>query len=555
MSSTPANESRRIAVSRTRPSAAPIQGSPHTPLNRSLSGLYGSPGSFRTDEDNVLVFEFGARYMRAGFAGESAPRCTVAYHPDQGRRAGDYSHYAPGYENRPRKRKRGQGWADGYVLWKPDVSTVDLGLVEDKIERMVRTAEKEYLMLDNRQKRVALVVSSLLPKPLLSTIMATVFTALQAATITLLPTSVMATVGAGLRTGLVVDIGWQETIVYTVYEYREVAQRCSTRAGRRLHRETRKLLNDQLHQKTGKKLGVSFDEVEDIVVRACWGRNRESDTSQASHMDDPIDIPLKQSTLPKSLPVTMEQLSDPTKRAFFTSDYDADRLDDNEQPLPELIYATLLRLPVDLRRLCMARILFTGGSSNIPGLKARIMADLQAIYNNRGWNPVKNRGSAGNDGEATPRYETGAYLWGEFQHNTKVKVRDGTIEHDDTTSKPAEAKRSSQIPASLLPQEDDPITEKLRETRISESPKVVQGTLRAVKTLGAWQGASLVTNLRIKGIVEVERERFLQYGLAGAATKKETSVVPSATNRQSYGPGVKANAAGDKGNWTLGIWA
>ena len=52
------------------PGAAPS--SPHTPPRGIASG-YSSPGGYRTDEEPV-VFEFGSRHLRVGFAGQSAPR-------------------------------------------------------------------------------------------------------------------------------------------------------------------------------------------------------------------------------------------------------------------------------------------------------------------------------------------------------------------------------------------------------------------------------------------------------------------------------------------------
>ena len=149
MASTPQQDLRKVSIARTRHAAAAAQtsGSPHTPLSRSVSSLYGSPtANFRLEEETLLVFEFGARYMRAGFAGENSPRCLIGYSFEQQRLVGDYRQWALGYEARSRKRKRGQDWGKDYELWRMNVEEVDLDLVEDKVERVLREAEHEYLI-------------------------------------------------------------------------------------------------------------------------------------------------------------------------------------------------------------------------------------------------------------------------------------------------------------------------------------------------------------------------------------------------------------------------
>ena len=53
---------------------------------------------------------------------------------------------------------------------------------------------------------------------------------------------VLTTVAAGLRAAMVVDIGWAETIITGIYEYREVQCSRSVRASKLLGEEMFKLL-------------------------------------------------------------------------------------------------------------------------------------------------------------------------------------------------------------------------------------------------------------------------------------------------------------------------
>lgn len=136
-SSGPAHRS----VSSIRPQPTVNQGSPASPQTplRTISSTYGSPSALRAEEDCVII-ELGSRYLRAGFAGDAIPKAVVDFGPEEQRRAGDYRKWEVGYGKNWRDRIHGKEWGDGYELWKPDLRTVDLGLVGDKIERAIRVA-------------------------------------------------------------------------------------------------------------------------------------------------------------------------------------------------------------------------------------------------------------------------------------------------------------------------------------------------------------------------------------------------------------------------------
>lgn len=482
--------------------------------------------------------------MRAGFAGESSPRCLVAYSPEHQRRVGDHRRWAPGYESRPKKRKGGQSWGEDDELWSMNLENEDLGLVEDKVERVLREVEHKHLMLDNRQKRVALVVSSLLPKPLLSALLGTIFAALQPSSVTLLPSSVMAVVGAGVRSALVVDIGWAETTVSAIYEYREIMQWRSVRAGKLLSEAYMEVL-DKCTKQT-----LSFEDIEEIIARMGWCRAKGQKQTEQPETSAAAEISLP--TL--SLKVPFASLADPVDGALFARGTPAADLDDHEQPLHALMYTALLHLPIDIRRLCVSRLIFTGGVSNMPGLKTRLTEELEALVQTRGWDPVKNYGSA--QSKRGQRKRLGGGDANVQKPNSpadvkKVRFEEPAVKVSESTDEPSSDAPSS-IPAGAREPEVDPVVAKLhQQTLQAQGGEQVSGFVRAVDTLGAWVGASLVTTLRVRGIVEIEKDRFLQHGLAGATAKKDVSV---AQQRQSFGPGVKAGP-GERSSWTLGIWA
>jgi hypothetical protein len=97
--------------------------------------------------------------------------------------------------------------------------------------------------------------------------------------------------------------------------------------------------------------------------------------------------------------------------------------------------------------------------------------------------------------------------------------------------------------------EADPIEEQLQRG-MDRRPRV-QGELRAIESLGAWSGASLVTHLKAPAVAAIDREVWLQHGAAGAV---RASDVDYKAQRQSLGAGglMRGSAAGSA--WTLGVW-
>lgn len=537
--------------------------SPRTPLGRSTSSYLGSPGgSFRTEEEYVVI-EIGARFVRGGMPGESNPRCTLTFGPDQQRRVGDYRQWDPYHALKRLKRKRVQEWGQDYELYSLDLANVDLGLVEDKFERAMREAYTKYFLLGTKPPRVLLVMPPRMPHPLMSTILDVLFTSFQAPSITLMSSPVLATVAAGLRSALVVDIGWAETVVTAVYEYREVQERRSVRAGKMLNEAMAKLVNSELDDASepgAPKAEVSFEEAEDVLTRVGWCKQNPRSNRRTLYfpareapvleefedaMESPpptVNVPLKKHTPPTELKISFASLAKPAENALFAPEMSLTEFDDEELPLHHLVYYALASLPVDVRRLCMSRIVITGGVSALPGLKTRLLKELEALVQIKGWDTVKSYGKASARHEERMRQR-----WEEAE----LRKQEG---QDKVQSLDPEASPMS-IPAGLQPPEIDSIDTKMEALSVKNGPPqtcFIGGTIRGVETLGAWAGGSLVAQQRIKGIVEIEREKYLQHGLQGASRDKEVSVIPQ---RQSIsGPGL-AKGGGERASWTLGIWA
>ena len=477
-----------------------------------------------------------------------------------------------------------------------DLRICDLGLFEDKLERAVREGHSKYLLQDCRSRRVILILPSVLPHLILSSILSVFFNYFQNPSISLFPSAALSTVAAGCRSALVIDIGWRETIMTAIDDYKEMMHKRSERAMRRLTLETSRVLKKKAREdssesskgKDGGDLGdADIEMCEEIAGRLSIcnskydGKATSGTTAVAKPVeDDKILQESKDSTfsVPSPVPphhmlkVPLSTFTELTETTFFAASRDLHDVDDDEQPLHHLLFQTLLSLPPDIRGACMSRIIITGGGSNIPGLKTRLLQELSSILVNRGWDPV-----SGKAHEEHRRKRRLREVNGNWQNRPPQTVlldekvaAEMAIKPVLPSLPPTKGNNNDNIiisAASQEPQVQDEITEKLLrdKTKVTKSSSI-SGQVRCVETLGAWAGASLLSSLKVKGVVEIERDVFLQHGMAGAARGDVDATTGGGggggdgnkAKRQSMGPAAAAAAragAGDRKSWTLGIWA
>lgn len=502
---------------------------------------------------------------------------------------GDYRKFLPGFAERRRKRQRIDQWGEDHELWRMDVRGLDLGLVGDKIERAVREAITKHLLVDMKGKRLVVVMPSLMPHSLLNKILGTLFATFQNPNITLLSPPTLATAVAGLRSGLVVDIGWRETVVTGMYEYREVHEQRTTRAMRMVTLEMARLLGRQdteqgndlrnttvesAEEATNSLVAVDLEQAEEVTTRMAWCRSRlvpspeppifqglrgklgsipeedkEASTS-SSDTEENISISVPSPSSPRlSIQIPFSVLSSPVETALLADSLQRHQLDDHDQPLHKLIYQSLLSLPPDVRAICMSRIIITGGGSNITGLKARLLNEVAALVEARGWDPVEGKAADERRGRLRENREKRAIdeKKRELREVSGNRHSAKNLDNATATENPTPPEESTPTPASLAPQISDPIQDKLRRDQNKETKPPVSGVIRGVHSLGAWAGASLLVSLRVKGVVEIDRDAFLQHGMAGARRDAEASAAPQ--------KGMARASMGSAGGWTLGPWA
>ncbi|KAI1496282.1 hypothetical protein F5X99DRAFT_414282 [Biscogniauxia marginata] len=572
MSSNPSIPHRAVSSIRAggHSSGQGLSVTPHTP-SRPLSSSFGSPSSLRADDD-VVVIELGSRKLRIGFAGDAAPKKIASFTPEQQSRAGDFRAWEADYQNDWRKRAAGKPWGFDHELWQLDARGQDVGLIADKLERELRDAFTKYLLIDTRPRKFTLVLPPTIPLPLLSSALDTIFFRFQSPTVSLLSSPVMATMAAGTRSGLVVDLGWYETTVTAVYEYREVRSWRTVRAGKLLVEETFEFLSQVIQgqpptaraERTEDKLGmdaVSFEECEEVATRMLWCKKGAKQPNQQApeglptvheHEDEgeeaesippaednsPMTITLTSCQPPRILEIPFSQLAEPCETTFFDSRLSPSCFDDHELPVHLLVYRALLQLPLDVRAVCMSRIIFTGGCSNIIGIRSRIFDEVKLLAQDWGWDAVRGKG--------VEQYRTNPKL----QRNGSRQAGDGPVPvpvQPVPTTPEGEGTGLFANPAHVGP-DVDLVDELIKKERKYKAP--VQGTLRAIDSLGPWCGASMATQLKVPVLATIDRDLWMQYGVNGACRPNEVDV--KMTQRQSMG-GIRSQAS-QSNSFTLGVW-
>lgn len=527
------------AASNLRHSQSARPSSPHTPQQQLRSSHTSfastSPGSSFRNEDDAIIFELGARWIRAGFEGNSSPACVVGFGPEESRRVGDYRGWIEGTAGaRPLPKPiDADEWTQDYELWRHDLRDVDLALVEDKIERVVRETYNQYLLTDAGSSRLVLALPSLMPHPLLSSLLSTLFSRWRFPSITLLPSATMSATAAGLRSALVVDLGWAETTATGIYEYREVITKRSTRAMKALLQEMGRLLTGLIsggNKEDGPKdeISVGFKYCEEVTCRFAWCKPQAYGGEGANESARTVSIPSPASPDQEYTDVPFTRFAEPVEKVLLALGVPESELDDEEKSIPLLVYNTLLGLPPDVRGTCMSRIVFVGGGARVPGLRQRILQEVSLLIDRYGWSPIR--------GKAVDRQR-------ERLEQLRISPQANGDQQPTNTENTSPVDGEKPNPAHEEP-EIDFVEQKLRRQN-KDTPVPVQGVLREVESLGPWAGASLVTSLKIRGMVEIEREKFLQHGLAGGTRDSE----PPVPDRRS---GLRA---GDRSSWTLAGWA
>lgn len=281
-----------------------------------FAGLSLSSADTSLKLDNCVILEIQNRYMKAGFAGNSKELCCL---------------------NVPHGRVEGMTEQDPPCLWESEKwHAVNL-------ERLLRHAFNQELLVDTKQLRVMIVPPSNCSIPLKQFISRVLFNRFNVSSIIFQPAAPLAVLSSGSRCGLVIDLGWEELTITPVYDLREMTPQSgsSVRGAKLLHEKT----TESLYEEGTEEL--SFHHVDSLLKNG--------------DLRDPAQTALKRSV----------------EDVLFATSQDGHD-DDNELSVVDLATKVLNRLGIETRGAVSENIMFTGIYGNIKGLKSTIIERIRA---------------------------------------------------------------------------------------------------------------------------------------------------------------------------------
>uniref|UniRef100_A0A224XQA8 Putative actin n=1 Tax=Panstrongylus lignarius TaxID=156445 RepID=A0A224XQA8_9HEMI len=308
-------------------------------------------------EKPAVVLDLGARYTKFGFVGEFSPRCIIP------------SEIKCPTTGQIRKISSYKDEADLYVL-----------LVE-----FIHKLYFKYVLVSPKDRHVVIVESLLTPTIFRDTLAKVFFKHYEVASILFVPSHLVVLCALGIRTALVVDVGYRETQVIPVYEGVPVLSAWQAQPLAASAVEQR--LKDNLVESYQEKIYASGDAgrhftpdveslpdsvIEDIKVRGCFVPDYE-------HGQDISD------GVPSRLPPCVDyrvggsciiQIPGSVRQSAYEPLFEKD----NERcSLPHLILDAILKCGIDTHKELAENILLVGGSVMAPGFKARVMEEIRQM--------------------------------------------------------------------------------------------------------------------------------------------------------------------------------
>lgn len=289
------NRSKPSLSERLASSLAPIH-SPDTTINTIPAPLPS------ITVNNFVVFDIGNRFIRAGFAGDVTPRCKIPAEWAWDKVKKDSPSFFSSTNNTQQQKKddacsEQDTTLEGlkseeqlpflkklqedctYWLWNIGTISIDSSFVanaqpgnnysqpanhsDDEInwdtqwyktrhskrlecvlEVIIRHMFNHELLVDSKSQRVVVLENPKWPVAIKEIITKVFLRKLRCTSITFYPAPVLEMVAAGIRSGVVIDIGWEETTISPIYDLRLLSNKVysTNRGAKQLHNEVKKVI-------------------------------------------------------------------------------------------------------------------------------------------------------------------------------------------------------------------------------------------------------------------------------------------------------------------------
>lgn len=308
----------------------------------------------------AIVVDFGARYTKFGFAGELSPRCII--------------------------RTQVICPTTGKLRWVFDYENE-----EDLYALLVAFVYKLYFrhaLVSPKDRDVIIVESLLAPTLFRDTVGKVFFVHYEVASLLYLPSHLIVLAGLGLRTALVVDVGYSESQIIPVYEGVPIlnAWQAQPIGSHAVEQRLRKNLIEAYQEiknaggdasrvlkPTDLDLDTLTDSViEDIKVRTCFVTTYDRGRAMADGIRPPQPPFADYRLGGYSVLRIPGEVREATYEVIFERDND-------QSSLPNLILDAILSCSIDTRRELAENIIVVGGTGMATGFKSRLLNELKHL--------------------------------------------------------------------------------------------------------------------------------------------------------------------------------
>ncbi|TNM95109.1 hypothetical protein fugu_017868 [Takifugu bimaculatus] len=312
-------------------------------------------------EKTAIVIDLGAAYTKCGFAGETGPRFII---PSE-------------------IRKPGQQQAIKVVQY--NINTEELYAI---LREFIHLLYFRHLLVNPRDRRVVIIESILCPSHFRETLTKVFFKQFEVPSVLFAPSHLMAIMTLGINSALVMDCGYTETLVLPVYECTPIlpAWEALPLGGKAIHKELDGLLIEQCTVDTDAAAGQSIPACHryslalELLSRTCFVSDLQRGLKiqeakfnldgSAQRPADPPDV---------AYPLDGEKIlhikgsiRDSVMEILFEQD-------NEEKSVATLILDTLVKCPIDARKVLSENLVVIGGTSMLPGFLHRLLAEIRLL--------------------------------------------------------------------------------------------------------------------------------------------------------------------------------
>lgn len=238
----------------------------------------------------------------------------------------------------------------------------------------------KHLLVNPKERRVVVCDSMLKPIETRNLIAKILFKHFEVVSVLFMPSHLLALFTCGLSSGLVIDVGFAETVVVPIYEQGTILNGLEyiDLAASALHEQIHNhimesgmvLIENQEKPARDHVKNIDFRVLEDIKVRCCFVGRRNCDLKAL-----PVKYPLEDGI---TLNVDGELRAHAADILF--------QGDDEGQSIATLILDSILKCPIDCRKVLAENIVLVGGGVMMPGFESRLMAELKHLLQTERYN-------------------------------------------------------------------------------------------------------------------------------------------------------------------------